>query len=542
MVSKYKVHEQDIRLHSHAISPDITIERNVRLPMRDHVTLSVNVFHPSTKGPHPVILAVSPYGKDDASQNERFRKVPNAHLGEISISDVVAFEAPDPDVWCKFGYIVIQGDTRGQGLSDGDTGPFAQQDQEDYYDLIEWAGTQSWCTGAVGLLGVSYLAISQWSVAPLRPPHLKAIVPWEGWNDFYRRFHFGGIPETGFMPWLWDYSVLPAHNPKSGFVQARYIEDAADHPLRDQYWIDREYALERIEVPALINASFSDQGLHTRDTFEAFKTIGSKDKWLVTHRQPKWESFYSTEARNLQKLFLDFYLRNEGPGLSNQPKVTIRVHKTRSEYTTMTADSWPVPSTSYMKRYVNLNEATLDASTIEHEAAASYVANSDHGITLDFRLDRAIKVVGNSKLRIWVSSEEADDMDLFVGLKKLDAQGEEVLFQGFGGVNPNDVVSRGWLRVSHRELDPKRSRPEQPFLLHERLLPLSPGEVVPVDIEILPTATQFEAGNTLRVVIQGQRIEPDAPLLAFDRPVNKGKHIIHAGGRYDSHLLIPLVE
>jgi uncharacterized protein len=76
-------------------------------------------------------------------------------------------------------------------------------DAQDYYDLIEWVASQPWCMGRIGLMGVSYLAMSQWRVAALKPPHLREIVPWAGVTDLYREFAFhGGIPETRFIP-IW---------------------------------------------------------------------------------------------------------------------------------------------------------------------------------------------------------------------------------------------------------------------------------------------------------------------------------------------------
>lgn len=88
--------------------------------------------------------------------------------------------------------------------SEGQAGVLRQQDAEDYYDLIEWAAAQSWCTDRVALVGVSYLALSQWYVAALNPPHLRAIVPWEGVTDLYREFAVhGGIPETKFIVLWW---------------------------------------------------------------------------------------------------------------------------------------------------------------------------------------------------------------------------------------------------------------------------------------------------------------------------------------------------
>ena len=148
------------------------------------------------------------------------------------------------------------------------------------------------------------------------------------------------------------------------------------------------------------------------------------------------------------------------------------------------------------------------------------------------------------KLRLWVEAEGSDDMDLFVAVQKLDANGKQVPFAFFTALE-DGPVALGWLRVSHRELDEQRSTPEQPWHTHQRELRLGPGEVVPVEIEIWPSSTRFMAGERLRVVVQGSDIYKYPPQLFADRHVdtrNTGRHIIHTGGRFDSHLLIPVVE
>jgi len=158
------------------------------------------------------------------------------------------------------------------------------------------------------------------------------------------------------------------------------------------------------------------------------------------------------------------------------------------------------------------------------------------------------------KLKLWVSAEGSDDMDLFIGIKKLDRRGKEVLFPDLNHIEHGQVAT-GWLRVSHRELDEKRSTPCQPWLKHERMLKLKPGEIVPVEVEILPSGTLFRAGETLLLLVQG------AEILLIDKTVwpinegeslprvrcmhsetvNRGRHVIHAGGKYDSHLLVPVI-
>ena len=83
-----------------------------------------------------------------------------------------------------------------------------KREAEDYYEVIEWAANQSWSNGNIGTNGVSYLAVTQWWVASLNPPHLKAMIPWEGLNDMYREVAFhGGIPDTGFYR-FWTQGIL----------------------------------------------------------------------------------------------------------------------------------------------------------------------------------------------------------------------------------------------------------------------------------------------------------------------------------------------
>ena len=116
-----------------------------------------------------------------------------------------------------------------------------------------------------------------------------------------------------------------------------------------------------------------------------------------------------------------------------------------------------------------------------------------------------------------------------------------MFFCGYNGWE-KDAVAKGWLRVSHRALDPAQEpAAPRPYHPHDRLEKLEPGEIVPVEIEILPSSTLFEAGSRLELSVQGK----DAakyPAFKPRRHVNRGAHVIHCGGRYDSHLLLPLAR
>lgn len=517
---------------------DIVREVDVPVTMRDGKKLYVNIYRPQGGGPFPVVMSASWYGKDlfgDAKYRS-WAKRTGFDIGRMTFSELTPFEAPDPAFWVSHGYAVVHADIRGMFKSEGDVGLFTEQEATDYYDLIEWAGRQSWSSGNVGLSGVSYLAFSQWPAAALQPPHLKAIIPWEGLSDHYRdnAFH-GGIPETAFR--ITDYSKgLDVNRNKRFGVAFDYPAMLKQHPLFDEFWRPKAAALERIKVPALVGAAWSNQGNHTRGSFEGFKRISSVQKWLFAHGRYEWPVYYGEEAEALQLKFFDHFLKGKANGMSDVPRVRLELRKTREQYEVYDADDWPVPNTRYRQLFLDTSgKALLD--TAPRRASSTDYPSDTGSATFDYRFARETRLAGNMKLRLWVSAARADDLDLFVGIRKIAADGDEVHFIGFAG-NPNDIVSRGWLRVSARALDPERSTVSQPFLKHQSVLKVTPGEIVPVDIEILPSGTIFEKGTTLRLVVQGRDIVENT-VLRHDASVNRGPHTIHSGGRFGSYLLVP---
>ncbi|HEX4392395.1 MAG TPA: CocE/NonD family hydrolase, partial [Mycobacterium sp.] len=194
----------------YAMPADVTKDADVEVTMRDGVTLRLNLFRPAGAGPFPVILSAHPYGKDQVPSrkrrgwklNKQFRIMNQPE--PLTISDQTSWEAPDPVWWTQQGYAVINLDTRGGGHSDGRGDLLSDQEADDIAEVIAWAAAQPWSNGRIGMLGVSYLALSQYKVAGLNPPALKAICPWEGFTDAYRDFFTpGGIVEDGFARvWL----------------------------------------------------------------------------------------------------------------------------------------------------------------------------------------------------------------------------------------------------------------------------------------------------------------------------------------------------
>src|SRR4051812_14111165 len=287
---RFAVARWALRRLSHRVRPlvrigdppsGVRVDRDVEVRARDGVTLRVDVYRPERDGRFPVLMSAQPYGKDALPARRRRggyrpplqyrlmpQTVPFAH------SAWTGWEAPDPAFWVARGYVVVSADLRGWGRSDGVGELFSAQEALDCYDLVEWAGTQPWSNGRVGLGGVSYLAISQWAAASARPPHLAAICPWEGFTDFYRDFaRPGGIREDGFVV-VWSIGMRLRRRSR---VDIRRQQKA--RPLLDAWWAVRNRDLERIEVPALVCGSFSDHNLHSRGSFEGFRRISSPQKW-----------------------------------------------------------------------------------------------------------------------------------------------------------------------------------------------------------------------------------------------------------------------
>jgi putative CocE/NonD family hydrolase len=389
------------------------------------------------------------------------------------------------------------------------------------------------------MTGVSYLAVVQYLAAALRPPALAAINPWEGFSDFYREFAYhGGIPETGFLPRAAQSTQYSLQRTEDTLANVRA------HPLIDAFWHSKELDLEAIVTPAYVVASWSDQGLHLRGTLEAYRRMRSRDKWLEVHGQKKWAHYYRPESRQRRAEFFAQYLQGRSTSVPTWPRVRLEVRERAGVAHERLATEWPIAGTQHRQLWLDASGAAL---TFARPQAAARVAYEAAGgcATFDLRFAADTEVTGYMKLRLWMQADGADDMDVFVAVQKLAADGHHVGMT-FYAFHDNGPVALGWLRASHRALDPERSTEWQPVHAHRREDPLPPGEPVPLDIEIWPSATLFRAGEILRVVIQGTDIYTESPpQLPFARHTelrNAGRHVIHAGGRFDSHLLLPMGE
>lgn len=517
------------------------IERDAAVEVRDGVVLRVNVFLPSGPGPFPVLLSAHPYGKDNVPKRKRRRfAIPFQfrllrQTGAVRISNLTGWEAPDPEWWTQRGYAVVNADLRGAGSSQGEASPLSDQEADDVCDLIEWAGSQAWSTGSVGLFGVSYLAISQYKPAALHPPHLKAICPWEGFTDAYRDlFCPGGITEDGFAT-VWTQVIK-----KTARLSVDIGRERRRHPLRDGWWQALVPDLGQIDVPMLVCASFSDNNLHGRGSWRAFEQVASPDRFVYTHRSGKWATFYGNAARAAQLAFFDRYLR--GSGRSRPATVRLEVRENRDRVVAVRAESeWPLARTAWTPLYLaahgrlmhappdGLGQITFDRR--RQAAAFSWLCTHD------------VELSGPMVATLWLEAHDAADVDLVVGVEKWRGR-SFVPFEGSYGWG-RDRVTTGWQKMSLRELDPACSSPVAPVPTFMHPQPLRRGEIAVADVALGPSSTLFRAGETLRLVVAGRWMSAINPVTgqfpARYRTRARGRITLHWGPDMAAHLLVPSI-
>jgi uncharacterized protein len=564
------------------------IDNDVDIPMSDGLRLKANVYRPDAEGKYPALVTLSAYGKDNLWE----RYFPQAFKEELALypdlcrngssCKYLLFEAPDPERWVPNGYVIVNVDTRGAAKSPGYLNPWSQQEARDYYEAIEWAAAQPWSNGKIGLLGISYYAMVQWMVAALQPPHLAAILPWEGTEDFYREWVFHGGIYTNVM--LRDIVYGPAivrtqHgnpayvDPVTGergggpialspeLLAGNRIDlpgEAAKHFLDDEWMRARRPDLSRIKVPLLSAGNWGGLAQHLRGNTEGFMGAASKEKWLSMHTGTHFEKFYIPESVALQMRFFDHYLKGIDNGWEKEPRVQLAIRRPGGE-SLRKENEWPIARTQWTKFYLNAQKKSLGLQNPATENTVSYQAMSD-GVTFTTNpFEQDTEITGPIAAHLWVSSS-TDDMDIFATIQAFGPDGKEVTFRGAN--DPAVPVTQGWLRVSHRKLDPVRSKPYRPWHSHDEVQKLKPGELYAVDVEIWPTSMVFPKGYRLSLVLEGKDferpIDASGAYKGMNSPVTYrgsgaflhnerdpvefgGTNRIISGGQHESYLLLPVI-
>jgi predicted acyl esterase len=533
-----------------SLAVDIVFEKDVAVKLRDGVTIYVDVFRPVGTEKVPVIMAWSPYGKGQGTSVSVMGVFALVGLSNGIVSGLEKFEGPDPAYWCAQGYAICNPDIRGVVDCEGNSVLWDRQDGRDCYDLIEWLAEQEWCSGKVAMSGTSYLAVSQWFTAAEQPPHLAAINPWEGVSDVYRDLVMrGGMPDIGFARQLQDGSFFGKNRKED------ILSEVERYPLVNDLWENKIPDFDQITVPAYVVASYTNT-LHTVGTFRAWRRIASEKKWLRIHNGQEWPDYYDEENREDLRHFFDRYLKDNENGWEQTPRVRYSLLDLEGGDTVnVAADTFPPSGVVLTKFYLDGRTRTLITEAPSDEVAASYAVESNpNAVSFVTRFDQETVMVGYPKTRLWVEARDADDMDLFVLIQKLDAYGtplQQFTVPNQSAVN-HDLTdhgatilrykgSDGRLRVSARHLDGTLSTDEVPAHSFDRVEKLSPGEIAEIEIELLPIGLVFHPGQQLRFVISSRNLLGTLmPGIEEYVGANSGQHVIHTGGEHPSYLQLPI--
>lgn len=522
---------------------DVIKDEDVEVRMRDGIILRLNLFRPTGAGPFPVILSAHPYRKDWVPRRKRggWRINPQYRLMNqpepLQISDQTSWEAPDPVWWVRQGYAVINLDTRGGGRSDGRGDLLSDQEADDIVQVIAWAAEQPWSTGRVGMLGVSYLALSQYKVAAQNPPALKAICPWEGFTDAYRDFFTpGGIAEAGFA------RIFLFVTKRVVRLQTDLAKERRNHPLRDGWWDALTPDLSKIRVPMLVCTSFSDANMHSVGSMRAFQRSGSAERHAYAHRGPKWATFYGTDAREAQLAFFDRHLRQRD--VAPLPPVRLEIRDRADHIVEVRAEQeWPLARTDWRQLYLGSNGALRDQPVGAPGPGSLTFDLRRNAAAFEYRFTEDTELSGPMTLRLHVTVAGTDDPRLFVGVEKW-SHGAPASFNGSYGYG-RDHIAQGRLRLALRELDPALSTPHQPEHTFRTLQPVRDNEPIEVLIPLSSSATLFHAGDSLRLLIAGRYPQPRNPLFGHFpthyEPSARGKATIHWSPECPSALEIPVI-
>ncbi|KAI1035559.1 hypothetical protein LB504_005981 [Fusarium proliferatum] len=548
-------------------------ERDQAITVRDGARLYADIFRPESSDAQsvPCILPWSPYGTTGTGpQNYDFMAPYRAGIALDRTSGYENFEAPDPAEWAERGYAVLNIDARGAGHSEGVIARWGIQEAEDIYDVIDWLSKQPWCNGSVVMAGNSWLAISQINFASrMHHPALKAIAPWEGYTDLYRHYVArGGRPHIpGFHRMI-----------SNGLAGPEGVENVVamleKHPLYDDYWEAKKIPVENIDnVPMYVVASYSSM-LHTYGSFQTFRQAKTEKKWLRVHPYQEWYDMYRPSVSNDLQQFFDFYCK---PGIvkdinweSSTPRVRLSLLGFEADGSSATTvierlqQSYPLARQRLRTLYLDGTTGKLGILRPDQECIQSYEGRSlGDGLTLTNTFDVATELAGYPKVVLHMSCPDHDDFDVVVQIRKIDNKGRQLSHLNYPcpvhidevpDVNTAKTLGpQGFLRASHHVslngdggpvVSDDVSRETDVLYSHHVRQPISPGTIVRLEIPIWPIGMVFAAGEGIALNVSGHDMclpETDLCRLREPEDENVGRHRVHTGGKYDSHLIIPVI-
>jgi len=560
----------------------VRIENDVRVPMRDGVTVSVDIYRPDEPGRFPAILVRTPYNNNT----------------DVAVAQSRWF--------AERGYAVIQGDVRGKFDSAGDFYPF-RHEPDDGFDTDEWIGRQPWFNGRLGTMGGSYVGYTQWSQALAGSRFLKAMAPTVTTPDTYGNWFYtngalnyafalswgavsidGRVAQyTGAYDWPNVYRHLPiVDSPSAAGHRAPHYHDWVSHPSRDAFWktVSHEDQYASIAVPVFTVDGWYD--IFLRGALQDQLAVSAKGKtqdarkgkrimigpWVHgTGRRnnvpagqvvpPGATDFGPAAEVDLQRVYLrwfDYWLKGLDNGVLDEPPVKIFV---MGENYWRFEHEWPLARTQYTKYYLSsgghANSSRGDGrlSTRPPEGASTDSFKYDPGnpvptlggnvccaatvptgpwdqrsaeqrddvlVFTSDQLKEPIEVTGPVAMKLYATST-APDTDWTAKLVDI----------GPDGVARN--VQDGIVRARYRDADTRTATL------------LEPGRVYEYTIDMWATSNTFLAGHRIRLEVSSSNFP------RFDRNLNTGEdpatatrmqvatQTVQHSTQYPSHVVLPVI-
>ncbi|MGW4324982.1 CocE/NonD family hydrolase [Nocardia sp. NPDC004573] len=534
-----------------------TREDNVPVPVRDGTRLLADIHRPDAEGRYPALVAAAPYPRQ---------------LQDLGAPAAV-IEAGAGDFWVPRGYAHVIANLRGTVGSGGVYTFFDEQERADLFDLVEWVAEQPWCDGNVGMIGISYYAMTQMEAATRRPPHLRALFPWnvtvQAWEAAY---HNGLLSEAFITPWFRALGVLSAHGDRlyrkglsrllrkvlalpavhrrfshTDGVQAtrglrlvsRFRHEAhpweallravaTEHPVRDEWWDERDLTalLADVDIPVYLGGEWSNVPLHLPGLFEAWNALARNPHVrmavLGEHSLPwPWESMHIEALA-----WFDQWLKGRDTGILEGP--AIRYWLPGAEQW-RTADSWPPPAGHTALALNADGSLTADERPGERRYATDGAEPMPGQLcwTSD-PLPEDIDMVGHPELRLTATTSTTDTAWILL-LQDVDPDGAAA------------DITQGWLRAGMRHVDEDASETGRPVLPMRARIPVPPGEPVDYRIPLVANARRFRRGHRIRLILTSDDNREDfQPMLLFSHaPVGMaGVNTVHSSSR----LLLPILD
>ena len=566
-------------------------ETDVHVPMRDGVKLCVDVYRPAADEKLPALLAFAIYNKDFQGPDMAAALPPQPAWTPLWTGPL---EAGDTQFFVARGYVHVIGSPRGVGKSEG-----GGSREWDSYDLVEWIAAQPWCDGNVGMVGISGFGAEQFHVAKQQPPHLKAIFPFDPRGAYgvlggFREEYPGGVLHL-FRYLVGHFSAMHQHRGAPGTLpepKESYWREAMGNPdyrmypnvfnlvaqkgqhmppffdlLVDPH--DKEEAVEkseaefaRIKVPFYTGSGWYGYTYktHLNGAQSYFAKADAPKKLMFTgpaHLERPFRSFH----REILKWY-DHWLKGIDTGVMAEPPVKFWV---MGENKWRHADDWPLPETQWTKLYLRgwerLSAEPFTPASVDRfmppDAFLQMPPSQTNAIQklryLSEPLPDDVLIAGPSVLNLFAEIDQ-DDTNWIVILKDVGPdvsvmsvrEGEREVPKSL----PEREVTRGWLKASHRALDPKRSKPWKPWhpLTRAARRPVVPGEVTEYAVEIMATANLFRRGHRICLEITsldlptGVAGATNAEYVPYHICSSKTVvHRIYHDAERPSHLLLPVI-